>query len=80
MSELALPALEGRTIEPKGLRVRDLIEKLQKMDPEKFVVTTDCCYGPSIEVEVYEQEVEEWACFEIRELNLEVGDKYVVVG
>lgn len=30
------------------MKVRELIEKLGKVNPEAEVLTVDCCYGPSV--------------------------------
>jgi hypothetical protein len=79
MSELTTPPLEGKAIEPQGMRVRDLIEKLLTLDPELFVVTSDCCYGKAVDVEVWVEKIEDYENYLKAQLALKEGDEYVVI-
>lgn len=44
------PALEGTVIERKGVKVKELIEKLQKLDPDLLVCAVDNEYGEQFDL------------------------------
>lgn len=79
MNELTTPPLEGEIQERKGLKVKELIEKLSEMDPEMFVVTSDCCHGTDPEPQVYIQELASFDKWIAIELGLSIGDKCVMI-
>lgn len=79
MNELTTPPLEGRVVPRRGLKVKELIEKLSEMDPEVFVVTSDCCHGTDPEPQVYIHELESGDRWVAIELGISVGDTCVMI-
>lgn len=71
-------ALEGKVIERGGVKVKELIDELSKVDPEAFVVTQDCCHGMDHETVVYTDtlDYQEWW---MEDLGLSKGDTVVVI-
>jgi hypothetical protein len=79
MSEIDLSPIEGVVVEHKGTTVGELIEKLQKLDPNLIICTVDTDYGENVELEPFENTVNQWQRWLMQQTNLRVGDKYIQI-
>lgn len=79
MNRLDIPPLEGEIVERKGLRVKDLIAKLQELDPEMPVLTQDCCHGIEHDVDISEYKLDTYDKWEAERMHVEVGTVCVMI-